>query len=660
MLPEAATALLGFEPAGGVVLNPETLEVVEFDDTGYEMWKALRASDSLDHAAEKIAHLYGVATAEVRGDLHQFLEYLNRVGLVTPVDPGATALLQPALPNSHQPNTDPHEQGPGGNTDITVVAILAAHNRRDLTVRCLRSLFAQVARGVALSAVLVDDGSTDGTREAVEGMNLDVTVVTGPGSWFWSRSMAAAERVAETADPDVILWLNDDVELEPDVLRRAMATQQDHPQDVLVGALWSPETAKVSYSGFTVDPHNNRLVVRVLPTREVQRLDNFHGNFVMIPRSARRKIGPIDRSWPHHYGDLDYAQRAASVGVRMRLLPGLIGACTATPAPWLDPASGPLLRTRSVLGRKGWPLGAQVRFMIRHRKSPMSKGGFALYWGAISGKASRKPRSQPSMHWLRPTPTHATTSSHFPAAWQPVLPADLIRVGPTSDGGYVVSKASVKATEHLLSGGLSADWAFEEAFRTLNPVELTVYDGTMGWPFWCATMGRNLRLRLTDPHRAHQLASYRKYRRFFAGVGARHMDRNLGVAGPRAVSMGEALRRTGSREVFVKLDVEGAEYACLGEIVKYRKHITGLAIEMHGVRAHEHEISQFIAAMDSHALTFVRANNAGGCDAYGRAQIVEMNWTRLDLFRPHAGPKDKHLSYRNCNELAITEMTFAN
>jgi GT2 family glycosyltransferase len=511
---------------------------------------------------------------------------------------------------------------------------------------------------VALSAVLVDDGSTDGTREAVERMNLDVTVVTGPGSWFWSRSMAAAERVADTADPDVILWLNDDVELEPDALRRAMATQQDHPQDILVGALWSPETAKVSYSGFIVDPHNNRLVVRVLPTREVQRLGNFHGNFVMVPRCARRRIGPIDCSWPHHYGDLDYAQRAASIGVRMQLLPGLVGACTATPAPWLDPASSPWLRTRSVLARKGWPLGAQVRFMIRHRESRLSKGGFALYWGAISGEASRKPRSQPSMHWLRPTPTHATTSPHFPAAWQPVLAADLIRVGPASDGGYVVSKASVMATEHLLSGGLSADWAFEEAFRALNPVELTVYDGTMGWHFWCATMGRNLRLGLTDPQRAHQLASYRKYRRFFAGVAARHVDRNLGVAGPRAVSMGEALHRTGIREVFVKLDVEGAEYACLGEIVKHRKRITGLVIEMHGVRAHEAEISQFITAMDSHSLTFVRANNAGGCDAYGRARIVEMSWTRLDLFHTGNEPTRNALDYRNCNKLAALEAKF--
>ena len=48
-----------------------------------------------------------------------------------------------------------------------VAALIAAHNRRDLTLACLRSLDAQRVPGVTVDAFVLDDGSSDGTSEAV-------------------------------------------------------------------------------------------------------------------------------------------------------------------------------------------------------------------------------------------------------------------------------------------------------------------------------------------------------------------------------------------------------------------------------------------------------------------------------------------------------------
>ncbi len=74
-----------------------------------------------------------------------------------------------------------------------VVAILTCHNRRTLTLHCLERFCAQNVRGVRLAVVVCDDGSTDGTAEAVRA-NFDdrVQLVEGDGHLYWAAGMALA------------------------------------------------------------------------------------------------------------------------------------------------------------------------------------------------------------------------------------------------------------------------------------------------------------------------------------------------------------------------------------------------------------------------------------------------------------------------------------
>ena len=46
----------------------------------------------------------------------------------------------------------------------------------------------------------MDDGSTDGTADAVRHAFDSVTVIRGDGSLYWAAAMARAERVAATHD----------------------------------------------------------------------------------------------------------------------------------------------------------------------------------------------------------------------------------------------------------------------------------------------------------------------------------------------------------------------------------------------------------------------------------------------------------------------------
>ena len=44
----------------------------------------------------------------------------------------------------------------------------------------------------------------------------------------------------------------------------------------------------------------------------------------------------------------------------------------------------------------------------------------------------------------------------------------LIRIGPNSDGGYVIHRDSINLTKKIISCGLSDDWRFEKNFVELN------------------------------------------------------------------------------------------------------------------------------------------------------------------------------------------------
>jgi GT2 family glycosyltransferase len=77
--------------------------------------------------------------------------------------------------------------------------VTPVHNRREETLQCLRSLARAESSGLDLHVIIVDDGSTDGTAEAVATQFPDVEIIRGDGSlWYTAgtnRGIQAALRM---------------------------------------------------------------------------------------------------------------------------------------------------------------------------------------------------------------------------------------------------------------------------------------------------------------------------------------------------------------------------------------------------------------------------------------------------------------------------------
>jgi GT2 family glycosyltransferase len=264
---------------------------------------------------------------------------------------------------------------------VKVVALLTCHNRKDLTLRCLEAFFSQTFRATApsLEAVVVDDGSTDGTGEAVRAEFTSAHVIEGDGTHFWARGMQRAESQAVPERPEFLLWLNDDVTLELTAVDRLLETAATSPDAIVVGGLLDPDTWAVTYSGVVQSrwhPMRTSLIVAGSVPLEA---DTFNGNLVLVPRVVYERVGPIDGSFSHGQADFDYGLRARRAGFRIVVAPGTFGFCRrGRPQGTFEDTTLSLRRRwQLVQSATGLPMRSHARYMRRH-------GGWLwpLFWAA--------------------------------------------------------------------------------------------------------------------------------------------------------------------------------------------------------------------------------------------------------------------------------------
>ena len=220
-----------------------------------------------------------------------------------------------------------------------LAVLLTCHNRADRTVACLRSLVAQEDPEVALlHIVLVDAGSTDGTREAVTEQFPQVTLLERGPELFWNGGMSVAIAHAYQHDPDLYLWLNDDVELDDDTIARLLGAHRElqltRPSPAIVaGSTRDPTTGDLTYGGVIRTDRRRPMRYQLVPPEDVpRRVETMNGNCVLVPRGVVSRIGNRATVYTHGMGDYDYGHRAARAGCEVWIAPGTIGTCARNAA----------------------------------------------------------------------------------------------------------------------------------------------------------------------------------------------------------------------------------------------------------------------------------------------------------------------------------------
>ena len=250
-----------------------------------------------------------------------------------------------------------------------IAVLVTCFNRREQTLLALRALDDAAADRCRVNIVLVDDGSTDDTGDAVRQAFPSATVVQGDGKLFWNGGMRRAWQAAIPAQPDFFLWLNDDTVLRPGAISDLISTYRTagYERTIVVGCTSDPTTGEITYGGYRRAKGSlSRLRFVRLHGDDVE-CDTMNGNCVLFPVRVTQDVGINSEHYRHAFGDNDYGLSASRAGYRIVQLRAPV-AVQARNTKYDEATSGITLSNwRHVLfGPKGVPVGEWLHFCIVH------------------------------------------------------------------------------------------------------------------------------------------------------------------------------------------------------------------------------------------------------------------------------------------------------
>ncbi len=207
----------------------------------------------------------------------------------------------------------------------SIDVVIPAFNRWDLTSSCLRHLAAQT---VPHQVIVVDNGSTDGTRAALRGEWPEVRVVALEENHAFTRAVNLG---VAAGTGELVVLMNNDVDLQPDCIERLAAPLQEDPRLGSVAAvLVAPGERSIDSAGVTSDVtlagfprHQGLDPVHAGDPRPV--LTGAEGTTAAYRRAAWEQVGGLDEVINAYMEILDLAWRLRAAGWETTLATGAVG-----------------------------------------------------------------------------------------------------------------------------------------------------------------------------------------------------------------------------------------------------------------------------------------------------------------------------------------------
>jgi GT2 family glycosyltransferase len=217
---------------------------------------------------------------------------------------------------------------PSPNGDLVVVVVLAFDKRED-ALRCFESVERQRYRPVEV--VLVDNGSTDGTSEAVARAHPGVHLVRSRANLGAAGGRNLGIRYAKRFPYAYLLFLDDDSVAGEGLIEELVAALRDDP----VAGLATPKAYRSATPGVIASAGGMR--VRLgrgaisdvglgeTDTGQFERstlVDSCVGFAVLVRRQVLEATGGFDEAFnPYGWEEVDFSLRARAAGYTIRYAP---------------------------------------------------------------------------------------------------------------------------------------------------------------------------------------------------------------------------------------------------------------------------------------------------------------------------------------------------
>ena len=222
---------------------------------------------------------------------------------------------------------------------MNIAVLITVFNRKAKTLLCLESLcetWSPYKDSIAISVYLTDDGSSDGTAEAIleKDFPFEIHILQGDGNLYWNGGMINSWKAALQDGPwDGYLWLNNDSEVLPEfwedlLLADETCLSRYGKRGIYVGSTKDADTGEFTYGGFI---YTNKLTLKdkfIRPDgKTCQECEAAHGNITFVSDEVVKKMGIFCEKYLHGGTDHDYTYLAHKAGFPVVVLPRYSASC---------------------------------------------------------------------------------------------------------------------------------------------------------------------------------------------------------------------------------------------------------------------------------------------------------------------------------------------
>ncbi len=214
---------------------------------------------------------------------------------------------------------------------------------------------------------------------------------------------------------------------------------------------------------------------------------------------------------------------------------------------------------------------------------------------------------------------------------RPVVIKEICRVGNRSDGGYIMTRSTIKKSDALLSLGLGENWSFEKAFSEINKsASIDIYDHTVSLHFFVGKVLKGIvKVLLFKDSFSIVLARTKRLKDYFffwiTNSRNKHHQIRIGEA-----SLSAALSRYKNSDLIgLKVDIEGSEWEILNLIAENKDRFEFVLIEIHDFDPHVEQLKDFLMDLSGQfVLAHLHANNFETLGRNGFPKVFEITLLR--------------------------------
>ena len=206
-----------------------------------------------------------------------------------------------------------------------VYVVVLTWNQRKVTLECLESLAQMTYPNFRV--VVVDNGSTDGTVDAIKNQFPDVEVVVNERNLGYPGGCNVGLRYALNQGVDYIFAINNDVTVDPAILDELMREMSPDVGILTPKVYFASDPQRIWSVGGSRNPltlEMNRVGDCELDRGQWDELlerDYLIGCAHLFSRSLLEEIGLLDAGYFLYYDDLDICIRARRAGYRLLMVP---------------------------------------------------------------------------------------------------------------------------------------------------------------------------------------------------------------------------------------------------------------------------------------------------------------------------------------------------